>query len=206
MEQDIISKKDIQFSKEAKPIKFIDEIEENKHIILFYEEPEYAKILQFRFINNGLEKGECGFYLVKNGSDGKLIEEEMKDSGINVEKYKKQGILHFFVLPHLNSYHSNRIELVQQTLRKISAQCNKPIRLTGIINRVFDTEEKIKSAIEIEEYLKENLRNFDVTLMCPYYVEKIESKKRGLWIKKLTHYHDSAIFAPSLDQGIAFDL
>lgn len=194
------------FANKLLPLKFIDNITGHKHIILFYEDPEYAKIIQFNFIKKGLEKGECGVYLVKTDSDSETIEREMKDFDINVEKYKKQGSLHFYQLLHLNSYYGNRTELVRQTLEKISDGCTKPIRLTGKINRVFDTEEKIRTAIKIDEYLNKNLRNFDVTLMCPYYVNNIEPENRGKWIKKLLDAHGSAIFAPSLDEGIAFDM
>jgi hypothetical protein len=39
-------------------IKFIDTLEEKQHIMLLYEDPEYAKIIEFKFIKRGLERGE----------------------------------------------------------------------------------------------------------------------------------------------------
>ena len=47
---------------ESMPIDFLEDMKDDKHIILFDENPEYSKKIQFHFLNSGLEKGEHGIY------------------------------------------------------------------------------------------------------------------------------------------------
>jgi hypothetical protein len=41
-----------------RPIKFLDRMEGNNHIVLLYEYQKYAGLIIARYISNGLEKGE----------------------------------------------------------------------------------------------------------------------------------------------------
>jgi len=67
------------------PLKFLDSIDDYKHIVLFYEEPESGRMIQFRFIKNGLLKGQHCIYTIHENMDIPLIENEMTNSGIDVE-------------------------------------------------------------------------------------------------------------------------
>ena len=40
------------------PLRFIDSLKSKKHIVLYYENKEFGKKIQYRFIRNGLLKGE----------------------------------------------------------------------------------------------------------------------------------------------------
>ena len=73
---------------EFTPIEFLNGIRNDKHIIMFDENPAYSKKIQFHFLNNGLEKGEHVIYAMPEDKD--VIEKEMKGYGIDVEKYKKR--------------------------------------------------------------------------------------------------------------------
>jgi len=52
----MIQNKDSSSLIEVNPIKFLDDMNGDKHIVLFDENPEYSKKIQFHFLNNGLEK------------------------------------------------------------------------------------------------------------------------------------------------------
>lgn len=73
---------------------FIDSIDSKKHLLLAYSEPSFAKKLEYRFINNGLLKGESCIVLTHDKT--KFIEEEMQEHAIDVEKYEKNGVLHIY--------------------------------------------------------------------------------------------------------------
>ena len=74
----MIQNKDFSSLVEISPIQFLDVMEEEKHIIMFDENPQYSKKIQFHFLKTGLEKWE---------------------HGIDVEKYKDEtwGIRDFVV-------------------------------------------------------------------------------------------------------------
>ena len=70
------------------PLKFLDTIVDFKHIVLFYEQPESGRMIQFRFIRNGLLKGQHCIYTTHKDTEISLVENEMTNSGIDVEGYK----------------------------------------------------------------------------------------------------------------------
>jgi hypothetical protein len=62
------------------PFRYIDSLEDKQHIALFYDDPEYARLIEFRFIKNGLLKGEQCVYATE------------EDSGSIVLKFLNYGI------------------------------------------------------------------------------------------------------------------
>jgi hypothetical protein len=49
------------------PVKFIDALKNHKHIVLLYEDREMAKKIEYRFIKNGLGKGQHCIYTTTHG-------------------------------------------------------------------------------------------------------------------------------------------
>jgi hypothetical protein len=58
------------------------------HSAIFYEEPEYARMVEYHFIQTGLQKGEYCVYTIHE-DDVQFIENKMADFGIDVEGYKR---------------------------------------------------------------------------------------------------------------------
>ncbi len=194
----------IIYSDHSAPIKFIDDIKENKHIVLFYEEPEWAKIVEFRFIQNGLEKGEHCIYAMEE--DPQFIETQMADYGIDIKKYKEKNLLHVYQNPSSYDYYKDGFEGAQKFWKKIMADAQPPLRVVARITREINNKDVLESQIILENQFNSVFNSIKGSWMCPYDVNKIESENLAKWIKKLIKTHDSAIFVPSLDQGIAFDL
>lgn len=63
----------INFLENSPPIKFIDNLNGPKHIVQFYEDSEYAKIVKFRFIKNGLEKKQFCIYIANEQENIKTV-------------------------------------------------------------------------------------------------------------------------------------
>jgi hypothetical protein len=90
---------------------FLDNVGElPRHIVMFYEEPEQARMVALRFIKNGLERGDRCTYEVplEDGQEGEgtagteinhakaFIEREMMDYGIDTTYYKDKGLLSIY--------------------------------------------------------------------------------------------------------------
>ena len=73
------------------PLKFVKRVRRGKHIVLFYEETEYARIILFEFLKSGLLNKERCVYI--SGKDVKAVEREMSDAGINAEEFMKNELL-----------------------------------------------------------------------------------------------------------------
>ena len=78
-------------------LKFIDTVESPQHIAFFFNDPEYARVLEFQFLKNGLKKGEQCMYATDD--DPFVIISKMSHYGINVETYLKNNTLHVYQIP-----------------------------------------------------------------------------------------------------------
>src|SRR5918992_1693774 len=65
----------------------LDKLHGDNNLVIFYEEPEYAHMVEYHFIKTGLEKGESCKYTTHE-EDIHVIEQDMADFRIDVAKYK----------------------------------------------------------------------------------------------------------------------
>src|ERR687886_2569157 len=97
------------------PLNFVHGIEEGKHIVLFYEELEYAKMISFQFIKNGLVNRKDCSYLSEE--EVQSVRREMSDSGVDVKKFIQNNQLHIYQVSSLTDYnprdsHNGETEII----------------------------------------------------------------------------------------------
>ena len=79
-----------------RPIKFLDRMEGNNHIVLLYNNQKYADLVMTHYFLNGLQKGEsCIFFTADNPE---TIEERLSAEGIDVNSYNGQTYCVSFTL------------------------------------------------------------------------------------------------------------
>ncbi|MGB6672411.1 MAG: hypothetical protein WBE34_08255 [Candidatus Nitrosopolaris sp.] len=66
-------------------------------------------MIQFRFIKNGLLKGQHGIYTTHKDTEISLIENEMTNSDIDVEGYTKKNLLHIRQIPDPGNYQEGSV-------------------------------------------------------------------------------------------------
>lgn len=77
---------------------FIDNLDASiKHMVMFYEEPEYAKLVQIRFLNDGLKRGECCVYVAQDDDDLTITKADMIEFGIDIDYHMKKELLQFYI-------------------------------------------------------------------------------------------------------------
>ncbi|NWG36398.1 MEDS domain-containing protein [Nitrososphaera sp.] len=81
-------------ARDYRPVKLLDRLEGNNHIVLLYDRQEYADLIIARYFKNGLEKGEsCIFF---TADEPGTVERRLAASGIDVERYGKKNMLRIF--------------------------------------------------------------------------------------------------------------
>jgi ferredoxin-NADP reductase len=71
-------------SESYRPIKFLNQMEQNKHTVMLYDDRKYADIIIARYLQNGLEKGEsCIFF---TADDPSIVEAMLSAVGIDVTR------------------------------------------------------------------------------------------------------------------------
>jgi hypothetical protein len=189
----------------SKPPSFIDELNCNRHIVLFYEDVKEAQKIQFRFIRNGLLKGENCIYITHD-NDIALIENDMRTYGIDVYNYYKKGLLHIHNVPNLFSHPRGIIEAAHEFIKTMFCGLKPPFRVVGNSIDIVETKEHVESNITMERIFHSEFHQFNGIVMCHYNVNKNLSNTQGKWIEGILKNHHSAICVTASGQGIAFDM
>ena len=190
------------------PLKFLDTIDDFKHIVLFYEEPESGRMIQFRFIKNGLLKGQHCIYTIHEDMDISLIKNEMTNSGIDVEAFEKMNLLAIRQIPDPKKFREGSVKAYDKSVKGILADLKQPSRFRMVSRAIPEVkkEEQITDELDVERSYNSTFDSFGGSLLCSYLVEEIEPRKRGKWITELLQNHHIAIFIRKSGDGIAFNL
>lgn len=188
------------------PLKFIDALGGNKHIVFYYENYNFGKKIQYRFIRNGLVKGESCIFATHN-NDIDQIKFEMTNYFINVEDYTERGLLKIFKIPDITKHPKGIIGGGKEVLDKMFSDMNFPFRAVVRMIDKLNTKEQIRANLALEQYYHSNIERFNGLMLCPYDVSHNPTDTNGTWVKTILENHHSAIFVTdAIEEGIAFDM
>jgi hypothetical protein len=186
-----------------RPIKFIDRLEGNNHIVLLYDNERYADKIIARYFLNGLEKGEsCIFFTPE---DPESIEKRLAAQGIDVDLYKKKNSLRIF---NIERSDENKRDMLG-TLKHIRAEAVKgmkpPYRFAG--RTIIDTAtiEGMKLGMDLEKTGHERFSEFDNSQLCFYDISEIEPSMRDKWISQLMKNHHHVVYASNPERAVGFE-
>jgi hypothetical protein len=89
------------------PFNFVRNINHGKHIVLFYEEPDYARMILFEFIKSGLGQTERCVYVSEENIE--IVKREMYDAGINIHDFIKNELLIIHQIQQIPNLAASRI-------------------------------------------------------------------------------------------------
>jgi MEDS: MEthanogen/methylotroph, DcmR Sensory domain len=198
---------------------FIDDLK-SWHIVLFWEEPEHARVIEFQFIRNGLVKGQFCCYITHENRE--FIENEMIDNGIDVVGYTKNNMLQ--IIESVDFLNDSRGVLAASDAetKKMRATLSTPFRIVGGIS-IRDTLNMINSSdigdrltsaqLEIEQNFHNQLFNgLKGYWLCSYQVNDIKSAldrgsgNNNLIMAELLKSHHGVVFATKSGKGISLYL
>jgi DcmR-like sensory protein len=174
------------------PISFIDSIESKQHLLLVYKEERFRQMIQYRFINSGLINGEHSI-IITHGKT-KMIENEMSDYGLDVDRYKNK-LLHIYEISDPLVHPTSIVDGFTETVTRILADSVPPYRITGRLSHRVDTEEKMSVCARFEDLFHSSMfESFDGSVLCTYGLEEIQANNAWKqWLKRLSGYHDASI-------------
>lgn len=187
----------------TEPFRYIDSLEGRKHIILVYDDQIEGKLIQFRFLRNGLRHDESCFYLTHQ--EPEIIEREMNESGMmDATEWKKKGLLHIYRISDISQDKHGMLEGCQKIL-KIIEEHKPPYRIVGRAIADVSTEMSMEVEYVLEKVFHSKFENMDGSFLCHYDWQEIGGN-RLRWIEKLARTHHAIIFATKFRQGMAFNL
>jgi hypothetical protein len=195
---------------------FVDSAAANtgRHMVLFYEEPEYAYEIEFRFLRRGLQKEQFCIFMVHEDDEAKIVEKKMKGNGIDVERFRSKNLLHIIEINNPMSHPEGELKGAEEIMTSGIPPVlrNRPAHIVSRLIPQVKTEKERIANVNIEQRFHSMFHNLNISLMCPYPVEDIrselESENDGgaRWMKSLLCNHHAVIYALKSSKGIALNL
>lgn len=186
-----------------RPIKLLDKMEGNNHIVLLYYDENYADLVVARYLLNGLQKGESCIFFTSDKPE--TIEERLFAKGIDVDSYKRTNSLRIF---RIERYDTSKLDALG-TLKSIREEATRgmkpPYRFVGRTIRDTETIEGMNLGLVVERAGHEHFEEFDNSQLCYYDISGIEQSKRDEWIGGLLATHHYVIYASEPDKAVAFE-
>jgi MEDS: MEthanogen/methylotroph, DcmR Sensory domain len=175
------------------PIQFINSLEEKQHLMLFYEDREYARLIEFLFIKRGLEKGENCVYATHEDSGNIVI--KLLCYGIPLDAFLSKKIQVLQMRP-ISGKHDEMISECKKEIIKLQEGLKRPFRIVSRIISDVSTIEGMSVEVELEKLTHDCFDDFGGSVMCPYDISEIEKTKKSEWIKDLYSSHHAIIYIP----------
>ena len=180
------------------PFKYVDSIEHKQHILLLYEDPAYARLIEFRFIKNGLADGETCVYVTHE--DSGLIVLQFLNYGIPMQ-YFQNGKLRVIQMHETCSTGEAMFEKSKKRVEEILEGLIPPYRIVGRIVPNISTLDGMSVQMDLEKKTHACFEDFRGSVMCTYDVSTIEKTKRKTWMESLRKTHHTIIHATKFGQG-----
>lgn len=180
------------------PVRYIDSIMGRQHIALFYEDPEYARILEFRFIKNGLELGEHGVYATDEDSGSIVL--RMLSYGIPI-RYFQTGMLKVYQIHHTTGGRENIRDNCRRDIGNILAGLDSPFRMVSRIMHGISTKDALSAELDLEHALHRDFEGFGGSLLCPHDLSQAGREGQSCWQNEIIESHHAIILAPRFGEG-----
>lgn len=186
-----------------RPIKFLDRMERNNHIVLLYDNEEYADLVISRYLLNGLQKGESCIFFTADKPE--TVEERLSSEGIDVDSYKQTNSLRIFRIERSDADKFDALSTLKHIREEATKGMKPPYRFVG--RTIMDTgsKEGMKLGLVVEKTGHEHFEEFDNSQLCYYNISGIEQSKRNEWISELLKNHHHVIYASEPDRAVAFE-
>lgn len=184
------------------PFRYIDSISQSQHIALFYDEAEYAQMISFRFIKNGLAQGEQCVYATDEDSGSIVL--KMLEYGIPI-KYFQMGRLKVYQIQDLCGGREELMHNCKRDLGMLLSTLRSPFRVVSRIVKDVGTMTGISVEMEFEKLVHSNFGEFGGSLICPYDLSRIEPSRKNEWLEELRRNHHAIIHASRFGEGTVVD-
>lgn len=183
-----------------------------KHTVLFYEDAEYASAIVYRYLKAGIQQGERCAFVSELSHD--LVEREMKDNDIDVDKSKKKNLLHIFYPQDLTTRPKHTEINVKEMAEHLRNKTNRQFdRLVFKCIFKIENDNQLKANMKIESRHEDNFELFPsssliVTFPVAEIIDTLKGKKgvKSEWMAQLLEKYDAVIFARQFNRGVALSL
>lgn len=185
------------------PMKFVDQIEKNRHMVLLYDSKEYAYWIISRYFLNGLKNGESCIFFTSEYRE--ITEGYLAREGIDIALHKKNKSLRIYQIEKSDDKKRDMLSTLKRIREEATKGMEPPYRFVGRTITDTGTKDGMELGLALEKAGHEHFHEFDCSQMCYYDISKIETTMRQKWINGLLKNHHYVIYASKPDKAVAFE-
>jgi MEDS: MEthanogen/methylotroph, DcmR Sensory domain len=195
--------KNKNYLKNYHPMKFVDQMERNKHVLLLYDDQKYAYWIIGRYFQNGFAKGEsCILY---SSDRPEIIEKQLSDGGIEVRTFKQKNLLRIYEIERSADNKHDILHILNQVREESKKTMKPPYRFVGGTLTDVETKDGMKFSILLEKSGHQHFDEFNRSQICCYDISKIEPTRKNEWVSLLLRNHHYVIYASEPNKAVAFE-
>jgi MEDS: MEthanogen/methylotroph, DcmR Sensory domain len=185
------------------PLKFLDRLEGNRHIVMLYDDEKYAYLVIARYFFNGFNRGQsCIFF---TDEDPGPIESRLSKQGMEVEKYRQENRFRIFHTETSDSGKTDAMKTLKALRRESTRGMKGPFRFVGRTITDIESVDGISLGMKVEKIGQEHFDEFDNSQLCYYNINKLEATRRGEWVRGLLESHHQVIYASNPRKAVGFE-
>ncbi|HYB04060.1 MAG TPA: MEDS domain-containing protein [Nitrososphaerales archaeon] len=186
------------------PVKFLDELQGNNHIVLLYDDEKFGDLMIARYFLNGLKKEQsCIFF---TDEDPGPMEERLEAQGLDIQKYREANQFRIYRSHPPNNVNVEVLEILKAIRAEATRGMRGPFRFAGrTIMDIQTTDGMLLRGMEVERTGQAHFPEFDNAQMCFYDIRKLEPTRKVEWIEDLLKNHHQVIYASSPEKAVAFE-
>ena len=186
-----------------RPKGFIDRLEDNKHIVMLYDNEKRADSIVAQYFIEGFKKGgSCIFF---TDVDPVAIRRRLIAQGIDVGRYEKDNRLRIFKIPASDGGKGDALKALKAMTAETTRGMKRPFRFVGRTITDIESVNGMLQGMKLEKIGNDHFEEFGISLLCYYDIRKLERSKRGQWIRGLLDNHNSVIYASGAGKAVAFE-
>jgi MEDS: MEthanogen/methylotroph, DcmR Sensory domain len=190
--------------KNYRPMKFVDQMKRNKHVLLLYDNQKYAYWIIGRYFRNGFAKGESCILYASDRS--KVIEKRLSAEGIEIKPVKQKNLLRIYEVERLDGSNKHEVPHIIDKIKEDSKKSMKPpYRFVGGTLMDIESKDGMKFCISLEKTGHQHFDESNYSQICCYDISKIEPTRKHKWISSLLSNHHYVIYASKPNKAVAFE-
>ena len=159
-----------------RPLRFIDRLEGNNHIVLLYYQLKYADLVIARYLLNSLKKDESCIFFTSDVPEA--VDKRLSAQGIDVDSYKQANLLRIFRIERSDANKQDALNTLKQIRESATKGMKPPFRFVGRTITDTKTIEGMKLGMVLERIGHEHFDEFYNSQMCYHDISEIEKGRR----------------------------
>ena len=185
------------------PVKFLDRLEGNRHIVMLYDDEKKADLMIARYFLDGLERGgSCVFF---TDEDPRAVERRLSAQGVEVARYKRDNRLRVFVIPSSDEGKADFLTTLKAIRRESTKGMSPPFRFAGRTITDIESVDGMTMGMGLEKIGQDHFEEFRNSQLCFYDIRKMERSRRSEWVRGLLENHHQVIYAGLPNKAVGFE-